>query len=308
MKKLIEWHQNMVFKFMVKLNLGVYEIAWISWIKGLLMGAILTLLCSCGVQFQYGVLNSAGQIDGIYQSPDTKVDTISSVFDLKRKLRNDFNFRWDFAQYAMQQPYSFYWNNPRLDGIWRPYNRFDVYFHSNWFWTDWAYNYPFHHTWGWNNWYHWNRPYYYYGWYRPYRPWNNWYQGPFNNSSYNVVYNASRRGSLTSNLNRSISNRINTNRITNINNRPVNNNAINTLINNYKPNNNNNYKPSNSNNNIIVKPNNNWKPSNNNYKPNNNYSRPSNNFSRPSSNYSRPSSNVISRPSSSSRGGKINRE
>ena len=48
--------------------------------------------------------------------------------------------------------------------------------------------------------------------------------------------------------------------------------------------------------------------SNNNYKPSNNYSRPSNNYSKPSNNYSRPSSNVISRPSSSSRGGKINRE
>ena len=265
-------------------------------------------LYSCGVQWQYTTLNTVGQIDSIYSSSNVEADTINSIFDLKRKLRNDFNFRWDFAQYAMQQPYSFYWNNPRLEGIWRPYNRFDVYFYSNWFWTDWAYNYPFHHTWGWNNWYSWNRPYYYYGWYRPYRPWNNWYQGPFNNQSYNVVYNASRRGSLTSNLNRSISNRIQTSRVVNVNKRPVNNNAINTLINNYKPNNNNNYKPSNSNNNIIVKPNNNWKPSNNNYKPNNNYSRPSNNFSRPSSNYSRPSSNVISRPSSSSRGGKINRE
>ena len=270
----------------------------------------ILLFTNCGIQFQYTTLNTAGQIDGIYQSTDLQVDTISSVFDLKRKLRNDFNFRYDFATYAMNQPYSFYWNNPRLEGIWRPYNRFDVYFYSNWFWNDWAFNYPFHHTWGWNNWYSWNRPYYYYGWNRPYSPWNNWYQGPFNNQSYNVVYNASRRGSLTSNLNSVISNRIQTNRIVNVNKRPVNNNAINTLISIYKPSNNSNYKPSN-NNNIIVKPNNNWKPSNNNnnnYKPSNNYSRPSNNYSKPSNNYSRPSSNVISRPSSSSRGGKINRE
>ena len=67
-------------------------------------------------------------------------------------------------------------------------------------------------------------------------------------------------------------------------------------------------RPKQTTNYVIVKPNNNWKPSNNNnYKPSNNYSRPSNNYSKPSSNYSRPSSNVISRPSSSpSRGGKIN--
>ena len=84
----------------------------------------------------------------------------------------------------MNQPYSWYWNNPRLDGIWRPYNRFDVYFHSHWFWTDWAWNYPFnYHSWGW---YNWNRPYYYFGWNRPYRPWNNinWN----NNYNTNIVY------------------------------------------------------------------------------------------------------------------------
>ena len=104
-------------------------------------------------------------------SNETKIDTINSLFDLKYKLRTDFSFRWDFAQYAMNQPYSWYWNNPRLDGIWRPYNRFDVYFHRHWFWTDWAWNYPFnYYSWGW---YNWNRPYYYYGWNQPYRPWNN---------------------------------------------------------------------------------------------------------------------------------------
>ena len=89
-------------------------------------------------------------------SNETTIDTIDSYFQLRKKLRTDFNFRWDFAQYAMNQPYSWYWSNPRLDGIWRPYNRFDVYFHSNWFWSDWAFNYPFHHTWGWNSWYNWN--------------------------------------------------------------------------------------------------------------------------------------------------------
>ena len=41
-------------------------------------------------------------------SNETKIDTINSLFDLKYKLRTDFNFRWDFAQYAMQQrPWSY---------------------------------------------------------------------------------------------------------------------------------------------------------------------------------------------------------
>ena len=163
----------------------------------LIYSLLILLLTSCGVQWQYTTLNHAAQIDSIYSSPNIQIDTINSVSDLRWKLRTDFNFRYDFAQYAMQQPYSWYWNNPRLEGIWRPYNRFDVYFYSNWFWNDWAFNYPYNY-WGWNSWYNWNRPYYYYGWNRPYRPWNSWYQGPFNNSGYNVVYNASRRGALSS--------------------------------------------------------------------------------------------------------------
>ena len=129
----------------------------------------------------------------------------------------------------------------------------------------------------------------------PWTPSNNWYQGPFSNQGYNVVYNASRRSSLTDNIVSNISNRVQTNRIVNVNKRPVNNNAVNTLITNYKPNNN-----------VIVKPNNNWKPNNNKPIIRNNNSRPNfNNNSRPSfNNNSRPSNNVISRPSSPSRGGK----
>ena len=77
---------------------------------------IVLLLSGCGLQFQYSTLNTAGNIDGIYRSndyvievsDDTKVDTISNLFQLRRKLRTDFNFRWDFAQYQMNQPYSYY--------------------------------------------------------------------------------------------------------------------------------------------------------------------------------------------------------
>ena len=81
----------------------------------LIYSLLILLLTSCGVQWQYTTLNHAAQVDSIYNSP--KIDTINSLSDLKYKLRTDFSFRWDFAQYAMQQPYSWYWNNPRLDGI-----------------------------------------------------------------------------------------------------------------------------------------------------------------------------------------------
>tara|TARA_R100001443_G_scaffold92964_1_gene99628 strand:- start:459 stop:1166 length:708 start_codon:yes stop_codon:yes gene_type:complete len=153
-----------------------------------------------------------------------------------------------------------------------------------WLDFDFYYGYSNYYSYYYRPWNHWD-------WYM--RPVNSWYQGPFNNQSYNVIYNASRRGSLTS-----ISNTIKVNR-----NKPrvnIDKPVVNNFIANYKPNNNNNT-------NIRVKPNNNWQPSNNNIivKPSNNYSRPSNNSVKPSNNYSRPSSNVISRPSSSpSRGGK----
>ena len=251
----------------------------------LIYSLLILLLTSCGVQWQYTTLNHTTQVDSIYNSP--KIDTINSLSDLKYKLRTDFSFRWDFAQYAMNQPYSWYWNNPRLDGIWRPYNRFDVYFYSNWFWTDWAYDYPYNSYFGWNSW---HRPWNYYNWYRPYRPWNwghNWYQGPYTNTSYNIVYNASRRGALTNNINRNnnIASTIRNNRSkprVNIN-KPINTSNFNI---------NNNTRPRINNNKPIIINNNNSRPViNNNYRPSNNNSRPS---------YS-PSPSIRTAPSSTSR-------
>ena len=286
MNKFNKWHQEQLFWFMEKLNLGVYEVAWISWIKGFIMGALLLLLCSCGVQFKYGT--AVAYSDGIYNNDvvlevpnNVKIDTLN-IFQFQRKLRTDFNFRWDFAQYAMNQPYSWYWNNPRLDGIWRPYNRFDVYLHSHWFWSDWAFNYPYNY-WGWNNWYSWNRPYYYYGWNRPYYSWYNY--------NYNVVWNASRRNNNVAyingrrGVNNTIENTISNNRRVRTYPNNVNNN-INNLVNNFtrennniRINNNSNIQiNNNSNNNNIRIPNN-----SNNIKPNYN-SRPIHNYSRPTYN------------------------
>ena len=236
-------------------------------------------------------------------SNETKIDTINSLFDLKYKLRTDFSFRWDFAQYAMNQPYSWYWNNPRLDGIWRPYNRFDVYFHSHWFWTDWAWNYPFnYHSWGW---YNWNRPYYYFGWNRPYRPWNNinWN----NNYNTNIVYVSGRRGSRNiisdnnSNIENNIVRRYNNPR-KNVDNNNL-NNIVNALRDNYnvKPRVYNNPNNVPNNNNIIR--NNNVRPVVPNY--NNNFNNNSINSRSSSSNrsYSPPPTSNISRGSSVSSGG-----
>ena len=84
---------------------------------------ILISLSSCGVQWQYTSLNTAGHIDGIYRSNDFKIDTINSVSDLRWKLRTDFQFRLDFAQYALNQPQSFDWNNRILGNRYSFYNQ-----------------------------------------------------------------------------------------------------------------------------------------------------------------------------------------
>ncbi len=287
MNKFIQWHKNLYYKILEKTNLSSYQVAWVSWFKGIIFGIIIMLLCGCGT-YQLAPADKCCETEVVYLD-EIKKDSVNLFTSL------EFNtITLDFRPLKPR----FYWGHNY--GYWghRPlWMDFDFYYgYGNYY----SYHYPYYS--------YYYRPWNVWDWYmRPWRPYNSWYQGPFNNQSYNVIYNASRRGSLTSNLNRSIANRIQTNRVVNVNKRPVNNNAINTLINNYKPNNNNNYKPSNNNNNIIIKPNNNWKPSNNNSRPNNNYSRPSNNYSKPSNNYSRPSNNVISRPSSSpSRGGKIN--
>jgi hypothetical protein len=302
--------------------------------------ALCLLLSSCST-YRLSTLNYDpvyGPEEVVLTVPsDVKIDTINSYFQLRNKLRKDFNFRWDFAQYAMNQPYNWYWSNPRLESLWRPYNRFDVYFYSNWFWSDWAFGYPYHSYYSWNNWY---RPWGWNSWNRPYNPWNNWYQGPWHNPGYNVVWNSSRRGerniayingprgsrgnSIIQRDNNNIENRIIVNR-----NKPRNNvNDIDLIVNNLRekinkpirvynnPNNVINNNNNNNNNNIIrVKPNNNNNNINNNnirgsWRPNNNSNSSNNIYTRPpvnnSSNVSRGSSSSVN-SAGSSRGGNSNR-
>jgi hypothetical protein len=90
---------------------------FISWVI-----AVLFLSSCAGLQFKYAALNYAGHVDGIYNSTHTvKIDTLNE-FQFRNKIRNDFQFRFDYAQYALSQPRSFDWNN-RLLGF--RYNRFN---------------------------------------------------------------------------------------------------------------------------------------------------------------------------------------
>ena len=275
--------------------------------------ALCLLLSSCSSYRLATVSDDMYPVDFVIPvSNDTKIDTINSYFQLRHKLRTDFNFRWDFAQYAMNQPLSWYYSNPRLEGIWRPYNRFDVYFYSNWFWNDWAFNYPYNY-WGWNSWHNYHRPWYY----RPYNWGYSWYDGPWYNSGYNVVWNSGRRGNVAyvngprgSRIgSNSIIRRNDNNNIENIvvrrYNKPRNNNIINNVVNELRENF--NVKPRvYSNPNDVINNNNinnnnirgSWRPNNNSI--NNNVNTRS---STPVRSYSPPPSSNISRGSNVSSGG-----
>ena len=47
MKKFLAWHEELVFDMMEKLNLGVYSLTWISFIKGVILGIIIMCFVGC---------------------------------------------------------------------------------------------------------------------------------------------------------------------------------------------------------------------------------------------------------------------
>ena len=71
---------------------------------------VLGILTSCGGSYQLSTLNHTPEYIG-----DVRVDVIDNEMELSRLLRTDDKFRWDFAQYAMNQDmrwhYDFYWDN-----------------------------------------------------------------------------------------------------------------------------------------------------------------------------------------------------
>lgn len=193
--------------------------------KKLLLTSIIFLLTSCST-FRVSTLN----YDPIYGPDGTEIatDVIENEFQLARKFRTDFTFRYNFAQYAMDQPYSWYFSNRMFNraNYWGPYSRFNMYNNSHNFWMNWAFDYPFN-----NFGYNWRDPY---GFGNYYSPWNNygmygygnhygynnWNNRDWRNNSYNVIsnrnrenisYNIGRRGSNSSGR------RTNTNTTTNNN-------------------------------------------------------------------------------------------
>ena len=156
----------------------------------LLACALMALILSGCSSYQLALLNNDDPMYPVeYVIPiaeDTKIDTLS-YSQLRWKLRTDFNFRWDYAQFAMNQPYN--WYSSFSYNVWRPFNSFDVYFNRYDFWYDWAFNYPYY--WGYSSW---HNPWRHH-WYRPYNWGYSWYSGPWHNQGYNIIWNSSRENS-----------------------------------------------------------------------------------------------------------------
>ena len=172
---------------------------------------VLFLFSSCGSQYHLASYYNNDPIYGVVeQTGDTiKIDVIDSDWDLDRKFRFDDKFRWNFAQYAMNQDlrwhYDFYWNNRMYRSPFA--SPFDFYWNSNQYWWNWSFNYPFNY--GFNHWDrfgfygygYWNDPFRFgnsWAWgYRPNR-WFNYNQGiayNFRRENQNISYNIGRRGS-----------------------------------------------------------------------------------------------------------------
>ena len=279
---------------------------------------VLTLLTGCA-SFQLSTLNH----DPVYsiEGSDTEVKVIKNEFELARLLRNDFNFRYDFAQYALSQPQSFDWRFNRMNrfmGFGRyGYNQYSIFGTNTWghsyawnrsqMWNDWVWGYPYSNgmvwSYSWNN-NSWNSPYGWNGWGNGYG-YNAWHQ--IYGRQQNVANVSGRRMSLSDRQgfaaigNSRIATTVTNNRVVNNNTRiipkPV-NTAINNVVKIIKPIR--NSIPVYKNPNRVIKNNNN---SNNNSTPRI-YNRPPVNNNN---NSSRSRVNVVKR-SSNSRGGNSNRK
>ena len=136
---------------------------------------LLVLLLTGCATFQVSTLNH------------NPVRVVDNEFELQRLLRTDFNFRFDYAQYALRQPRSFDWNNRILGNRYNrynPYYGYSPYWNRTEMWNDWLWGFngwnswgsphrwsPFgYDRWGYGIYYGWNN----HGWNYNYYGWNNW--------------------------------------------------------------------------------------------------------------------------------------
>ena len=102
---------------------------------------LLLILTGCGA-VQLSTINHKPTKFVVLEVPSTvKVDTLSYT-RLSWKMRNSFTFRWNYAKFASNQPFSFY-SSASFARFWNPFNSFDMYWNRHNFWYDWAFGYPY---------------------------------------------------------------------------------------------------------------------------------------------------------------------
>ena len=88
------------------------------------------LLTGCSTTWHVSTVGHDPIYDTVLEVPaGVQIDTLSAS-QLRWKLRTDFRFRYDFAQYALSQPRSFDWNNRVLGyrfNRYSPYNSYSPY-------------------------------------------------------------------------------------------------------------------------------------------------------------------------------------
>jgi len=272
MKKLKEWHKNYYYGLLEQWDISSYQASWLSWFKGFIIGLIVVTLCSCGT-YKAAPVDKCCETEVVYLDEIEDGTTVFTSYD-SAIIRLEFKPLRPNFYFGFNNNYGHWSSRP----LWLDFD----FYQGNYY----SYNSPYYS--------YFHRPWNFWDYYlRPWTP-NNWYQGPFNNQEYNVVYNSSRRESLIESNRMSIEDRqgiaamVETSKRNNFY-KPVTNDKP-VIIN--KPVVNNNNKPIWNNTKPIIRNNNN--PVRNNNKPVYNNSRPSYNI--------KPNTNTKS--SSSRKGGK----
>jgi hypothetical protein len=106
--------------------------------KIVLCAMAFVVFASCGIQKTPPTPSSGVWLD----IPSTvKIDTLSYT-RLSWKMRNSFTFRWNYAKFASNQPFSFY-SSASFARFWNPFNSFEMYWNRHNFWYEWAFGYPY---------------------------------------------------------------------------------------------------------------------------------------------------------------------
>ncbi len=105
--------------------------------KIVLCAMAFVVFASCGIQ------KTPPPSSGVWLDvPSTvKIDTLSYT-RLSWKMRNSFTFRWNYAKFASNQPFSFY-SSASFARFWNPFNSFEMYWNRHNFWYEWAFGYPY---------------------------------------------------------------------------------------------------------------------------------------------------------------------